>query len=89
MKHLENLHLIAFKPQSVMVSRKCLQEVNRLRQMYRPDLPIKVVHRSAKEKWKVHVHLNCLILLNQSGLELMPVEKPAELSSPPELKRAG
>ena len=81
-KQLENLHLIAFKPQSVMVSSRCLQEVNRLRQTYRPDLPqyslyqpIKVVHRSAKQKWKVHVHLNCLILLNQSGLELMPVEK--------------
>ena len=38
-KQLENLHLIAFKTQSVMVSNKCLQEVNRLRQTYRPDLP--------------------------------------------------
>ena len=38
-KQLENLHLIAFKPQFVMVSNKCLQEVNRLRQTYRPDLP--------------------------------------------------
>ena len=38
-KQLENLHLIAFKPQSVMVSSKCLQEVNRLRQTYRSDLP--------------------------------------------------
>jgi len=38
-KRLENLHLIAFKPESVMVSQKCLQEVNRLRQTYRPDLP--------------------------------------------------
>ena len=33
-----------------------------------------------KRKWKVHVHLNCLILLNQSGLELMPVEKRNVLS---------
>ena len=38
-KQLENLHVIAFKQQSVMVSSKCLQEVNRLRQTYRPDLP--------------------------------------------------
>ena len=38
-KQPENLHLIAFKTQSVMVSSKCLQEVNRLRQTYRPDLP--------------------------------------------------
>ena len=38
-KQLENLHLIAFKPESVMVSTKCLHEINRLRQTYRPDLP--------------------------------------------------
>ena len=36
-KQLENLHLIAFKPESVMVSTKCLREINRLRQTYRPD----------------------------------------------------
>ena len=38
-KRLKNLHLIAFKPESVMVSQKCLQEVNHLRLTYRPDLP--------------------------------------------------
>ena len=38
-KRLENLHLIAFKPESVMVSQKCLQDVNCLRLTYRPDLP--------------------------------------------------
>ena len=85
-KQLENLHLIAFKPQSVMVSNKCLQELNRLRQTYRPDLPqysaptTQGGTKKRKIKWKVHVHLNCLILLNQSGLELMPVEKRNVLS---------
>ena len=34
-KQLENLHLIAFNPQSIMVSTKCL---NRLRHVYRTDL---------------------------------------------------
>ena len=38
-KRLENLHLIAFNPQSVIVSSKSLQEINRLRQMYCPNLP--------------------------------------------------
>ena len=37
-KRLENLHLIAFKPQSVIVSSKNLQEINRLRQTYCPNL---------------------------------------------------
>ena len=38
-KKLENLHLIAFTEQAIKVSSKCLQEINRLRQTYRPDLP--------------------------------------------------
>ena len=38
-KKLENLHLIAFTEQAITVSSKCLQEINRLRQTYRPDLP--------------------------------------------------
>ena len=37
-KQLENLHLIAFKPESVIVSTKCLHEIYRFRQTYRPDL---------------------------------------------------
>ena len=36
---LSRVHLIAFKPESVMVSTKCLHEINRLRQTYHPDLP--------------------------------------------------
>ena len=38
-KKIENLHLIAFTEQAIKVSSKCLQEINRLRQTYRPDLP--------------------------------------------------
>ena len=35
---LAGLHLVAFDPNSIMVSTTCLKEVNRLRQVYRPDL---------------------------------------------------
>ena len=42
-KQLENLHLIAFKPESVMVSTKYLHEINNLRKTYCPDLPQKTV----------------------------------------------
>ena len=37
-KQMENLHLVEFKEESIQVSVKCLQEINRLRQTYRPDL---------------------------------------------------
>ena len=35
---LAGVHLVAFDPNSIMVSTSCLKEVNRLRQVYRPDL---------------------------------------------------
>ena len=38
-KEMKSLRLIAFDAKSVMVSSKCLQEVNHLRQTYRADLP--------------------------------------------------
>ena len=38
MRKLENLHLVSFSPQAIKVSTKCLQEINRLRQTYRPDM---------------------------------------------------
>ena len=37
-RKLENLHLVSFSPQAIKVSTKCLQEINRLRQTYRPDM---------------------------------------------------
>lgn len=39
-RSLSGLHLSAFDPNSIMVSRSCLQEVNRLRETYRKDLPL-------------------------------------------------
>ena len=38
--NLSGLHLIKFHPNSVIVSRKCILELNQLRQLYRPDLPL-------------------------------------------------
>ena len=38
-KQLQNLHLSAFHEEAIKVSVKSLQEVNRLRQAYHPDLP--------------------------------------------------
>ena len=36
---LDGVHLIAFDPDSITVSRESLQEINRLRQLFRSDLP--------------------------------------------------
>ena len=37
-KSLENLHLIVFSKEAIKVSTKCLEEINRLRKTFRPDL---------------------------------------------------
>ena len=53
---LDGLHLIAFDPKSIMVSVKCLSEINRLRQLYRKDLPpydIPAQKRAIKRKISV------------------------------------
>jgi len=39
-RSLSGMHLIAFDPNSVMVSNKCLHEVNRLRRLYTKHLPL-------------------------------------------------
>ena len=39
-RSLAGLHLLAFDSKSIIVSTSCLQEVNRLREAYRKDLPM-------------------------------------------------
>ena len=38
-RSLHGVYLTSFTPQSLMASRTCVQECNRLRQQFRPDLP--------------------------------------------------
>ena len=57
-KRLENLYLIAFKEEAIKVSKQSLNEVNRLRKTYRPDLPLYTVPSEPKtivkkSKWKL------------------------------------
>ena len=56
-KRLENLHLIEFNPQSIIISSKSLQEINRLQQTYCPNLPQYPVPsaqpKALKCKWKL------------------------------------
>ena len=37
-RKMENLHLVSFSPQAIKVRTKCLHEINRLRQTYRPEM---------------------------------------------------
>lgn len=39
-RSLAGLHLIAFDSKSIRVNVKCLKEINRLRELYRKDLPL-------------------------------------------------
>ena len=38
-RSLSGVHLTEFSSDSIMASRNCIEEVNRLRQHFRPDLP--------------------------------------------------
>ena len=50
---LAGLHLLAFDPKSIKVSDECVQEVNRLRELFRPDLtstPISKEYKAVQHK---------------------------------------
>ena len=48
-KEMQNLHLIAFDVEAIKVSGKSLEELNCLRQTYRPDLPLYAVPSPEKK----------------------------------------
>ena len=53
-KSLAGLHLISFDNNSIKVNTKCLKEVNRLRELYRKDLPLyDILTASSRSKRKV------------------------------------
>ena len=54
-RSLAGLHLAKFDPKSVIVSTDCLQEMNRLRQMWRKDLPLYSVPQVKKSNIKTAV----------------------------------
>ena len=72
-RQLENVHLIALHEQAVKVSSKCLQEINRLREAYRPDVLIShsiifQVRRRVKEcctKTKTQAEWQCALKSSQ------------------------
>ena len=51
-RSLAGLHLSAFDPSSIIVSTSCLEEVNRLRELFRNDLPLYQMPPKAKPNRK-------------------------------------
>ena len=45
-RSLSGLHLTEFNPASIIVSNSCLEEINRLRSIYRKDLPLYNIPKS-------------------------------------------
>ena len=52
-RSLDGLFLTAFDPQSISVSVSSLEEVNRLRKTYRPDLPLYDIPHVSRRKRKL------------------------------------
>ena len=58
-RSLNSLHLTEFDPASIIVSNSCLEEINRLRRIYRKDLPLYEISKNKssckKRKFAVKV----------------------------------
>ena len=70
-KTLAGLYLLAFEPKSIKVSKECTEEVNRLRKLFRSDIPcialsaeLKPINSNPK-----HTGLTCLPNLVHSPKE--------------------
>ena len=59
-RSLSGLHLTHFDPASIIVSNSCLEEINRLRSIYRKDLPLYNIpkNKSSSRKQKFAVKLD-------------------------------
>ena len=59
-RSLSGLHLTHFDPASIIVSNSCLEEINRLRSIYRKDLPLYNIpkNKSSSRKRKFAVKLD-------------------------------
>ena len=74
-RSLSGLHLVNFSKKSIIVSRKCLEELNRLRKQFRPDLPM---YRVPPEKQPTYI----------TKSSKRSVEMPVDIDEPPAKKRA-
>ena len=52
-RSLEGLHIIEFDTKSIRVNSKCLLEINRLRELYRKDLPLYEIPVKSKSQKRI------------------------------------
>ena len=57
-RSLDGLYLTEFDPASIMVSTSCLEEINRLRGIYRTDLPLYDIPKTTKHTKKRKFDIN-------------------------------
>ena len=77
-KQLENLHLIALQPQAIKANPKCLQEINRLRLTYRPDLPQYTIRSAEAHMQKRKQKLTGSVISNLPDLKQQKVYRKAD-----------
>ena len=61
-RSLDGVHLVAFDRKSIIVRSKCLLEINRLRQLHRPDLMMYVIPSEQRVTRKRKLSGTCAIL---------------------------
>lgn len=78
-RSLDGLYLTDLDPSSIMVSNSCLEEINRLRSLYRKDLPLYEITESNKKTTK----RNLTITLDETLDEEAPLPKKPRTMVPP------
>ena len=70
-RSLSGLYLTAFDPKSIMVSKSCLKEINRIRELYGKDLQLYTLPPapSTATKRKLHTISPQRTRLTRAGLE--------------------
>ena len=66
---LQGLHLTAFDPKSIIVENSCLEEVNRLRSLYRKDLPLYEIPIKKNNRLNVICYIKILQLRKSQNLK--------------------
>ena len=76
-RSLDGLYLTDFDPSSIMVSNSCLEEINRLRSIYRKDLPLyEIIENKKGPKRKLTIMLDEQAPLSKKPRLLVPPRKP-------------
>ena len=79
-RSLDGLYLTDFDPSSIMVSNSCLEEINRLRSIYRKDLPQYEITECSRRgtKRRYDIALDNEVPLLKKPCKMVPPRKPCK-----------